>query len=128
MARQIKQKRDTFFVCSAILHGEIIQRTIEAVDFSTARKSFEDNEKIFPTVITGPFFKKRGLDQECFQNLKFTGTSKKAIFEGWEVNAQLLLEPKNTAYLFFKRRIDGKNVSQPDGHVIVDVNNLRFII
>ena len=127
MARSIKQKKSTFFVCSAIKQHMLLVRTIEATTFSDARKNFEITEGIYPGVISGPFFKKRGCDQECYEGLKFAGTSKKAIYEGWVVNAQILLEPENCAYLFFKKRVDGKDVKQPDGHTIVDVQNLRFI-
>jgi len=127
MPRPVKQKKNTFFVCSAIKHSQLVVRTIEAGNFSVARKLFEESESIKPGIITGPFFKKRGFDQECFEDLKFSGISKRAIFEDWEVTAQILIEPENAAYLFFKKRIDGKNEQPPDGHVIVDIQNLRFI-
>lgn len=127
MARPVKQRKDTFFVCSAIKQSQLLVRTIEATTFISARKLFEESEQIKPGIISGPFFKKRGFDQECFEDLKFSGVSKRAIFDGWEVTAQILLEPVDAAYLFFKKRIDGKNEKQPDGHVIVDIQNLRFI-
>jgi hypothetical protein len=127
MSRTIKQKKETFFVCSAIKKSQLVVKTIEASTFVDARKNFESIENIKPGIISGPFFKKRGFDQECFEDLKFSGISKKAIFEDWEVTAQLLIEPENAAYLFFKKRFDGKNEQPPDGHVIVDIQNLRFI-
>jgi hypothetical protein len=127
MARAVKQRKEIFFVCSAIKHSQLLQRTISGSTFSAVRKIFEGSEGIKPIIISGPFFKKRGFDQECFEDLKFSGISKKAIYEDWEVTAQILLEPENTAYLFFKKRIDGQNVQPPDGHVIVDIQNLRFI-
>lgn len=127
MARPVKQRKDTFFVCSAIKQSQLIVRTIEATTFAAARKTFETSENMKPGIISGPFFKKRGFDQECFEDLKFSGISKRAIFEDWEVTAQLLIEPENAAYLFFKKRVDGKNEQPPDGHVIVDIQNLRFI-
>lgn len=127
MARPVKQRKNTFFVCSAIKKSQLCVRTIEATTFTGARKIFEDSEGIKPGIISGPFFKKRGFDQECFEDLKFSGISKKAIFEDWEVTAQILLEPADAAYLFFKKRLDGQNIQPPDGHVIVDVQNLRFI-
>lgn len=127
MARPVKQRKNTFFVCSAIKKSQLVVRTIEATTFTAARKIFEGSESIKPGIISGPFFKKRGFDQECFEDLKFSGVSKKAIFEDWEVTAQILLEPEDAAYLFFKKRIDGQNIQPPDGHVIVDIQNLRFI-
>ncbi len=127
MARPVKQRKETFFVCSAIRQAQLLVRTIEATTFSGARKLFEESEKMKPGIISGPFFKKRGFDQECFEDLKFSGISKKAIFDGWEVTAQILLEPEDAAYLFCKKRVDGKNEQPPDGHVIVDIQNLRFI-
>ncbi len=126
MIRPFKQKKQTFFVCSVIKSSQLIVRTIESSSFNDVRKTFENNEGLKPTVISGPFFKKRGFDQECFEDLKFSGISRRAIFEDWEVTAQILLEPENAAYLFFKKRIDGKNIQPPDGHVIVDIQNLRF--
>jgi len=126
MARAIKKRKNTYFVCCGLSQGEVVMRSIQASNFSEARRNFESETKISPEVISGPFFKKRGCDQECYEEMKFSGVSKKAIFDGWEVNAQILTEPENMAFLFYKKRVDGQNLPQPNGDV-VHLQNLRFI-
>ncbi len=126
MSRLIKQKKLTYFIGSAIQGSKVIQREIEAFNFIEAQLSFTKEVGVKPSILSGPFFKKRGCNQEHYTNLRFAGPSKKAIYDDWHVIAQLLLEPENTAYLFFDKRVDGKNIPRPSGHFVVDLQCLRF--
>ena len=59
--------------------------------------------------------------------LKFDKEAKRAIYDGWLVDAFLLKEPVDTAYLVFIKREDGRELPIPKGILIVPVSNLRFL-
>lgn len=75
----------------------------------------------------GPFFKKRAQVLETTRELKFTNQTKKAIYDGWVVNAFVLKEPENQAYLVFIKREDGKAMPTPKGVITVPISDLRLI-
>jgi len=120
-------KRPVVFVCSGFVKCKVVCKTISADNFSAARDVYYKEYGFKPSITLGPLYKKRGFAQEIRNELKFLGISKRAEFDGWEVSAELLLEPDNCAYLFFKKRLDGKNIPIPEEHMIVDVESLRFI-
>jgi len=77
--------------------------------------------------VLGPFFKKRAQVLENTRSLKFTNQNKKAIYNEWYVNAFMLKEPENQAYLVFIRRVDDKKLPPPKGTITVPISDLRFI-
>lgn len=122
----MRNKKPIFFVLSAIKEAKIASKTIQAASAKEAESFFVNEFGIKPEIISGPFFKKRGCTQTSVSNIKFNGVTKKAIYDGWNVTAQFLSEPENSAYLLFNSRVDGKDITKPKGHIIVNINNLRI--
>lgn len=88
---------------------------------------FFDENKIYPKEILGPFFKKTVQKEKIDKTkLKFSNKTKKAQYNDWEVNAFLLDEPKNHAYLIFTKRIDNKAAIKPKD-LVIDITELRII-
>jgi len=119
--------RPIFFQCAAVKEGKLVSKTIQAASVTEAVSAFEQLTSIKPEDVAGPFYKKKKQILEVTRDLKFTHETKRAIFNEWEVNAMLLKEPADHAYLVFIRRVDDKKVPAPKGTVVVPVFDLRFM-
>jgi hypothetical protein len=120
--------RPIFFVCAAIAEpGDLIIKMILATSQQEAMELFKKEFFIPPQEILGPFYKKRTQILETTRTLKFSNQTKKAIYNGWIVNAFMLKEPIDQAYLVFIKREDGKKIPSPKGTITVPISELRFI-
>lgn len=115
-----RAKRSIFFVSSAIVKEKLVSELLEAEDRKTAEQKFEEKFQTSPTFLFGPFFKKR-IFQPLLPNtdLILSGETKKAIFNGWFVSANILKNPPNSAFLIFESRLDGKKMSRPQNRVVL---------
>jgi len=130
MTRTRKGPRQTYFVCIAmdsVNAGEFISRVIAASSQQDAATEFKEKIGVDAREILGPFFKKRAQVLENTRALKFTNQTKKAVYNDWLVNAFILKEPENQAYLVFIRRVDDKKLPMPKGTITVPISDLRFI-
>lgn len=123
-----KGPRQTYFVCIGMNAGEdFVSRVIAAINQQDAAKEFKEKAGFDAREILGPFFKKRARVLENTRELKFTNQTKKAIYNDWVVNAFILKEPENQAYLVFIKRVDDKKLPSPKGTITVPISDLRFI-
>lgn len=124
-----KHSRQTVFVCVGLSDSlNIISKIIEADTVSAASSSYEDEFKIKPQEILGPFYKKKAQVLENtvaikFSNMQFT----KAVYNDWAVNAFMLSEPPDHAYLVFTNHLHDKKGVAPRGTIVVPISQLRFI-
>ena len=120
--------RQTVYVCSSITNsGELVNKILSASSQDEAGTLFSEQTSLKAKEILGPFFKKRAKVLEKTRVLKFSAQTKKAIYEDWLVNAFMLKEPENQAYLVFIKRTDGKKATIPNGTIIVPISDLRFV-
>lgn len=123
-----KGPRQVIFVCVTISpSGELITKIISAATPAEAAQLFTNECFLSPKEVLGPFFKKRAQVLENTVVLKFTNQTKKAIYDDWIVNAFILQEPANQAYLVFIKRVDDKKVPTPKGIITVPISDLRFM-
>jgi hypothetical protein len=123
-----KGVRQVVYVCSSIgENGDLINRIIAASSQDEAGNLFSEQTSLKAKEILGPFYKKKSHVLETTRMLKFSNQTKKAIFNDWYVNAFLLKDPENQAYLVFIKRVDGKKASAPTGTIIVPISDLRFM-
>ena len=120
-----KGPREVVFVC--VEHSQQITKIISASSPKEASELFIKEFIVSPKEILGPFFKKRTKVIETTRELKFTNQTRKAIYNDWLVNAFLLKEPVDQAYLVFLKRTDDKKVPIPKGTITVPISDLRFI-
>jgi hypothetical protein len=107
---------------------EIVSKIVEADSVEVASASFEDEFKLKPREILGPFFKKKTQILENTVELKFSTPSFiKAEYNGWLVNAFLLEEPQEHAYLVFISHLHNKKLPFPKGTIVVPISQLRLI-
>lgn len=120
--------RPVVFVCAALSEvGALLTKVVTAQTPDEASKLFNEQFGVSPQEVMGPFFKKRAQVLETTRELKFTNQTKKAIYDGWVVNAFVLKEPENQAYLVFIKREDGKSMPTPKGVITVPISDLRLI-
>ncbi len=119
--------RETYFVCSGIVQDKLVNRVISSNSPSEASQIYFDENHIVPQEILGPFYKKRTQIIETTRELKLTSQIKKAVYNDWQVNAFILQEPENYAYLVFLKRVDDKKISPPKGVIIVPISDLRIL-
>src|SRR5271154_6913667 len=120
--------RQTVFVCAGISsNNELMIRVIAAETPKEATDLFIEQVVIQPKEVLGPFYKKKTQVIESSRILKFSNQTKKAHYNNWLVDAFLLQEPENQAYLVFIKRIDDKNLPSPKGTITVPVSDLRFL-
>ncbi len=126
MAR--RGSRPIIFVCSDIsITGDLISESVIASSQNEAISIFKGKYGQSPKSILGPFYHKKKQILENTRALKFTNEVKKAEYEGWIVNAMMLADPPNHAFLVFLGRIDGKKINIPTGTIVVPCSNLRLI-
>jgi hypothetical protein len=120
--------RQTVFVCVSIApDGELLTKIVPATTVAEATQLFADAYLHAPKEILGPFFKKRAQVIESTVVLKFSNVTKKAVYNDWIVNAFLLKEPENQAFLVFIKRVDDKKIPTPKGTITVPIADLRFV-
>lgn len=122
-----KSTRQVVFVCSSISSdGYLLSKIIAASSSDKAASLFLEQENVIAKEILGPFYKKRVRVESNTQKIRFSNESKRALFDNWLVNAMLLKEPDNHAYLIFIKRIDDKKMPAPKGSIVVPISDLRF--
>jgi len=124
-----KKGRQIFYVCigSGDDVGEFVAKTIAAETPAEASSLFKEETLLDPREVLGPFYKKRTQVLETTRTLKFTKQVNRAIYDNWVVNAFMLEEPENQAYLVFIGRTDGKKIPFPKGTITVPVSELRLV-
>lgn len=119
--------RSTYFVCCGISGDfKLCSEIIKASEQSEASNIFTEMHGFEAQDVMGPFYKKKTKILENTRTLKFANETKQAEYEGWNVNAFLLKEPENHAFLIFMNRIDDKKISPPSGTIVVPISCLRF--
>jgi hypothetical protein len=122
----VRKFRKNIFVCSSITDDfKLISKIIEANTKEEANSLFLEQFSIQPKEIFGHFYKGK-KSVESHSKIKFSNQTKKAIYNDYYVDAFLLSEPENHAYLIFLSRIDNKKTSLPKGTFIVPLCDLRF--
>jgi hypothetical protein len=121
----MERKKQVFFVCIGISNNNLLDEVIAAESEEDAKSYFKNKYNIIPNKILGPFYKKRLPPVEISKNVQFTGQHKLAVYAGWRVNAFLLKDPENYAFLVFLKNLDNSPV--PKGNNIVHIKDLRFI-
>lgn len=121
----MKKLRITCFVCSGIKNNNLITKNIDANTELDASNIFEANFGVKPQSIYGPFFKKRSYAINNVRDIKFSGNTISAIYNGWRVKAIILSHPENYALILFNDRIDGKKISKPKGTHIIKIGELN---
>ena len=120
--------RPIFFVCATVTEQrDLIVKMVPANSQQEAMDLFGKEFSVSPQEVLGPFYKKRMQILETTRTLKFSSQTKKALYNGWIVNAFMLKEPIDQAYLVFVKREDGKKLPSPKGTITVPVSELRFI-
>lgn len=123
----MKYERETYFVCFGIKNNLIAHRTIPALSEKDAIEIYSQEFFITPQEVLGPFYKKKIKLKNDFKSLKFLNGSANAIYKDWNVDAFVLKEPKDHAFLIFKKRVDNSNATTPKETVIVPLSELRFL-
>lgn len=127
MSERRRGARQTVFVCVVYSYAEdLITRIVAAETPKEASDLFLQETGYQAKEVLGPFYKKRTQIIENTRVLKFTGLQKKAIYQDWAVDAFMLQEPENQAYLVFIKRVDDKKIPPPKGTVVVPLSDLRF--
>lgn len=122
--------RPVVFVCIGIdpeVPGEFISKVIQASSQEEASSFFLQQTGRRAKTIHGPFRPKRAQVLENTRTLKFSDQTYKAIYNDWFVNAMILKEPEDHAYLVFIKRVDDKKQSAPKGTVVVPISDLRQV-
>lgn len=123
-----KGPRQVVYVCASVGEdGTLITEIIPAPSPAEATQAFSSKYQHAPKTVLGPFFKKRAQVLENTRALKFTNQTRRAIYNDWLVNAFILKEPADQAYLVFIKRVDEKKLPMPKGTITVPLSDLRFI-
>lgn len=120
-----KGPRPTDYVCCAVQEGKLLSKSIESETSEQAIDLFTDEFGVKPDNIYGPYYRKRDTVLDNTREIEFTGISKKAIYKDWYVIASILKFPKDTAYLLFDKRVDGKKVPKPSGTFIIKLDEMK---
>lgn len=107
------------FVCSAIKNNILLSKMIDAPTVEDSCFIFEKEFEIKPHIVYGPFYKKKtGILNKNF-DIKFKfGPNKHGIHNGWHITAMPLINPPDSAYLLYNKRVDGQRLAKPNAIVI----------
>lgn len=123
-----RHAREIVFVCSSVSNkGELISQIIPGTTPVEASTLFLELNKLDAQTVLGPFYKKKTQILEVTRSLQFASPIfKKAEYNGWLVNAFMLADPVDQAYLIFLKRTDDKKIPAPKGTIIIPISDLRF--
>lgn len=123
--------RKLVFVCVGLESiGKIVSHEVVARTSQEAFQQFLSLTGINADAIHGPYRPRKQItspDKPKETTFRFSDQVKKASYNGWEVNACLLQEPIDHAFLIFIKRIDGKKQAAPKGSVVVPLTDLRTL-
>lgn len=114
-----RKSRTVIFVCSAVKDNQIISKMIESQTVEESYSIFEKDHGIKPQAVLGPFYKKKtGVLEKNF-DIKFKfGQNKQGTYNGWEVTGMPLLNPPDSVYLLYNRRVDGQRAQKPQAMIV----------
>lgn len=125
-----KGPRQIVFVCTSIMNvggsPQLVSEVIEKNSSEEAQAVFQKKHNERPQAVQGPFYRKRMGVLNSQTEVKFAGPTKKAIFNGWHVNAMLLLKPEKCVWIFFNNRVDGSKSPKPE-NTIVKEEEIQFL-
>ena len=122
-----KGPRPIEYVCCTIDNNKLISKSMEASSSEEAMKQFELEFGKEPDNIHGPFHRKREGVLDNTREIEFSGERIKAVYKDWFVIASILNYPKNSAYLLFDKRTDGKKMPKPSGTFIIKLEESKEI-
>ena len=116
-------KKEIFYVCASCINQKLVLETIPASLEKDAVSLYKNKYGQVPEKIEGPFYKKRVYTEPVNQNIKFNGQIKSAMYQGWKVNAFLLQEPENFAFLVFLKNIENIKKKIKSGELLKVVHD-----
>ena len=123
--------RKSCFVCSAMAQGVIITKTYDASSAEEASSLFTSEVGFNPNNIEGPFYKKKARVPRNIKPKKvemiFGTETKKAHYKNYLVNAFMLNDPIDHAYVVIIKSLDESNKTKKQGTIIVPISELNFI-
>jgi len=108
-----------------VLVDKDCSKEIEASTKKEALIKFQSKDN--NVIVYGPFYKKKVYEYRYLDNVIFSGKSIKCKFKGWIVNAFLLKDPEDHAYLLFSKKIDENGWEEPKNKIVVDISLLEKI-
>lgn len=114
-----KRARTIVYVCSVIKENILLSKAIDADSIDESCLVFEKEYNVKPESILGPFYKKKTgvLEKNCNIQFKF-GQNKQGIYNGWHITALPLLNPLDSVYLLYNKRVDGQKSQKPQSTVV----------
>jgi hypothetical protein len=114
-----RNPREIVFVCAAIKDNNLIQEEIVATVLEEAYDIFEKNYNIKPQIVQGPYYRKKlgKLNKDFDIRFKF-GENLHGIYDGWEITAMPLINPANSVFVLFDRRVNGELMKKPQSIVL----------
>lgn len=114
-----RKSRTIIYVCSAIQNENLLSKMIESPSIEESCLIFEKENGIKPQIVYGPFYKKKTGTLEKNFDVKFKlGQNKQGIYNGWYVTAMPLLNPADSFYLLYNKRVDGQKSQKPSSMIV----------
>ena len=121
-------RKKVFFVCSAIdKNKNLLSKAIEAESNKDAEILFEKDCGLSPQTVLGPFFKKKELPIKQTSSINFQNSSRKAIYDGWFVNAFDIDDKKDFMFVIYLNTVNNEKKQRKNGVCIVPTSELKFI-
>ncbi len=122
----MRTKKPKIFICVGLIDNKIIADSMLISSVDEAKEQFTNKYGYCPDKILGPYLSPKKIEHE--KVLRFAShKSQKAIYNDWLVNAFLLHDPQDHAYLIFVKKTDDVSAIPPKGTTIVPIQDLRFI-
>jgi hypothetical protein len=122
----MRVKKPKVFICVGLVDSKIVADAILISSADEAKEQFARKYGNIPNKILGPYLNPKKIEHE--KVLRFIShKSQKAIYNDWLVNAFLLHDPEDHAYLIFVKKTDDVSAIPPKGTIIVPIQDLRFI-
>jgi hypothetical protein len=114
-----RKARTIIYVCSATKDDRLLSKMIESQTIEDSCILFEKEYGIKPQIVYGPFYKKKTGTLDKNFDIKFKyGQNKQCIYNGWHVTAMPLLNPPDSVYLLYNKRVDGQKTQKPNAMIV----------
>jgi hypothetical protein len=118
--------RQYYFTCAGIVDNNLIAETYFTPTRDDAFSLFREKYNLAPSFLDGPFYRKieKNKKQINYSNIKLSNRSIKATYDGNQVKAIILTEPKDYAFLIY---LNNKNNPSNKSATVVHLSELKEI-
>lgn len=118
--------KKVFYICAGIKNNKLCFLESQSNSKIDAIYDFKSVFGFEPEQISRSFITRKENRKLNISKIKYSTNSYKAIYNGWNVSAIELAEPKHYVQVFFENKVNGESAEKPQDD-ITHIKNIKKI-